>query len=164
MNYRLIAIQVGDLLKYDSTVNDINRAAQSVFNFRCETFPNESITSTRAKLIHDWILYLAKQEMNNVERNNKLLQFLDLIVPESYKESTNKILKQAGIDIKSETESNKDFYNRNFHEEIHKHCFKLYAQGNYFHAVFEEPASMREFLTFMQLSFKTLYALLSVSD
>lgn len=137
MNYRLIAIQIGDLLKYDSTVNDINRAAQSVFNFRYEKFPNESITSARAQLIHDWILTLAKQEMNNAERNNKLSQFLDLIVPKSHKESTDKILKQAGVAIQSETESNKDFYTRNFHQEIHKHCSKLYAQGNYFHAVFE---------------------------
>jgi len=28
MNYRLIAIQIGDLLKYDSIVNDINIAKQ----------------------------------------------------------------------------------------------------------------------------------------
>ncbi len=68
MNYRLIAIQIGDLLKYDSTVNDINRAAQSVFSFRYENFPNESITSTRAQLIHDWILSLDKQEMKTTNR------------------------------------------------------------------------------------------------
>lgn len=137
MNYRLIAIQIGDLLKYDSTVNDINRAAQSVFNFRYEKFPNDSITSTRAQLIHDWILSLAQQEMVNTERNKKLLQFLDLIVPELHKENTDKILKQAGVIIQSENESSKDFHARNFHQEIHRHCSKLYSQGNYFHAVFE---------------------------
>lgn len=134
-NYRLIAIQIGDLLKYDSTVNDINRAAKSVFNFQCETFPNESITSARAKLIHDWILTLAKQEMNNEGRNSRLFQFLDLIVPESQKQNSEKILEQAGV--RSGIESNKDFYVRNLHPEIHKHCSKLYAQGNYFHSVFE---------------------------
>ncbi|KKU14306.1 TIGR02391 family protein [Candidatus Jorgensenbacteria bacterium RIFCSPLOWO2_02_FULL_45_12] len=137
MNYRLIAIQIGDLLKYDSTVNDINRAAQSVFNFRYEKFPNDSITSTRAQLIHDWILSLAKQEMNNTDRNKKLTQFLDLIVPESCKECTEKILKQAGVVTQTENESSRDFSARNFHPEIHKHCSRLYSQGNYFHAVFE---------------------------
>lgn len=137
MNYRLIAIQIGDLLKYDSTVNDINRAAQSVFVFRYEKFPNESITSTRAQLIQDWILSLAKQEMNNTERNKKLLQFLGLITPDTHKDSVDKILKQAGIAVVSETESSKDFQGRNFHLEIHKHCSKLYSQGNYFHTVFE---------------------------
>ncbi|MBZ4651119.1 TIGR02391 family protein [Thermosipho sp. (in: thermotogales)] len=151
MNYRLIAIQVGDLLKNVTTVTCINQVARSVFNFSCEAFPNKSITSKSAQLIHDWILSLAKQEMNNVERNKELLEFVDLIIPEFprlyynerinrkiyYKEKINEILKKAGLDIKSETESNKDFYDRNFHEEIHKHCSKLYAQGNYFHAVFE---------------------------
>ena len=136
MNYRLIAIQIGDLLKYDSTINDIGRAAQSVFNFKCEKFPSESITSSRAQLMHDWILTLAKQEMNNEERNSKLLQFLDLIVPEIHKQSLDKILEQAGV-AQLGRSSNKDFYGRSFHSEIHRHCSKLYSQGNYFHAVFE---------------------------
>lgn len=46
-----------------------------------------------------------------------------------------KILEQAGV--RSGIESNKDFYVRNLHPEIHKHCSKLYAQGNYFRSVFE---------------------------
>ncbi len=137
MNYRLVAIQIGNLLKYDSAVNEINRAAKSVFTFQCEIFPNESITSTRAKLIHDWILTLAKQEMNNAERNERLSQFLDLIVPESHKPDMDKILKKAGIAIQFQTEAVKEFYARSFHQEIHKHCSKLFVQGNFFHAVFE---------------------------
>lgn len=137
MNYRLIAIQIGDLLKYDSTVNDINRAAQSVFSFGYERFPNESITSVRAQLIHDWILSLAKQKMNNDERNQKLNQFLELVVPENHRENVNKILNQAGVTVSPAMNENNDFYDRKFHSEIHKHCFKLYSQGNYFHTVFE---------------------------
>lgn len=137
MSYCLVAIQIGDLLKYDSTVNEIDRAAKSVFAFQCEIFPNESITSTRAKLIHDWILTLAKQKMNDTERNKKLSQFLDLIVPESYKLDMDRILKKAGIAIQFQTEAIKDFHVRSFHQEIYKHCSKLYAQNNYFHAVFE---------------------------
>ncbi len=132
MNYRLIAIQVGDLLKYATTINDVNRAAQSIFSFQSEYFPNDSITSSRAQLIYDWILTLAKQQMNNEERNKNLINFLDLITPESHKENVNKILKQAGV-----VEASRDFHTRNFHSEIHKHCSKLYSQGNYFHAVFE---------------------------
>jgi uncharacterized protein (TIGR02391 family) len=135
MNYRLIAIQIGDLLKNDSTVNDINRAAKSIFTFQCEDFPNESITSARAKLIHDWTLTLAKQEMNNAKRNEKLLQFFDLIVPESYKIHMERILDKAGVVV--QTKSVQEFYARNFHQEIHKHCSKLFIQGNFFHAAFE---------------------------
>ena len=135
MNYRLIAIQIGNLLKYDSTVNDINRAAKSVFTFQCEDFPNESITSVRAKLMQDWTLTLAKQAMNNAERNEKLLQFFDLIVPESHKIDMGRILEKAGVVV--QTKSVQEFYARNFHQDIHKHCSKLFIQGNFFHAVFE---------------------------
>ena len=133
----MVAIQIGDLLKYDTTINDVNRAAKSIFSFRHEHFPNDSITSSRAQLIHDWVLALAKQQMNSEERNERLINFLDLIAVEAHKEAMEKILKQAGIIVQTEKEANRDFLARNFHSEIHKHCSKLYSQGNYFHAVFE---------------------------
>lgn len=136
MNYRLIAIQVGDLLKYDTTINDINRAAQSVFTFSIENFPNESITSYRAKLIHDWILTLAKQRMSSKERNGLLKKFLKLITPENMISQVENILDQAGIKLYLD-ESLNEFYFRDFHHLIHQHCLKLYKQRNYFHAVFE---------------------------
>lgn len=137
MNYRLIAIQVGDLLKYDTTLNDVDRAAQSIFSFQCEQFPNDSITSSRAGLINDWILTLAKQKMNSDERNNQLITFIDLIAPDPYEEDIDKILKKAGVINRLRAEASKEFSMRKFHAEIHKHCAKLYSQGNYFHAVFE---------------------------
>ena len=96
-NYRLVANQIGNLLKYDAVVNEIGRAAKSVFLFELEEFPNESITSTRAKLIHDWILTLAKQELDNESRNCQLVQFTDLITPLDFKEQVRSILSIAGV-------------------------------------------------------------------
>jgi len=136
MNYRLIANQVGDLLKYDTTVNEINRAAKSVFRFTIENFPNEAITSSHAKLIHDWVLTLAKQEMNNDERNQQLTKFLKIITPEDKSRQVDEILREAGVKLNLSKSVN-EFYSRNFHELICKHCLSLYKQGNYFHAVFE---------------------------
>jgi uncharacterized protein (TIGR02391 family) len=135
MNYRLVAIQVGDLIKYDTTINDINRAAQSVFSFPSDSFPNEAITSTRAKLFHDWVLTLAQQKIGVEEKNNKLVAFINLIAPSACNDNITRILKEAGIVALSEAK--KDFYSRNFHKEIYKHSSKLYSEGNYFHAVFE---------------------------
>ena len=137
MNYRLVANQVGDLLKYDTTINEINRAAKSVFRFQQENFPNDSITSSRAKEFHDWVLTLAKQSMSNDERNNLLIQFISIITPEDSEKAVDKILKTAQIDTQFSTAISEDFLSRNFHEIIHKHCRKLFIQENYFHAVFE---------------------------
>jgi len=82
-NYRMIANQAGDILKYDTTLNEIDRAAKSVFSFQPEEFPNDAITSSRAKKIHDWVLTLAKQKMDNALRSDLLKQFLALITPVS---------------------------------------------------------------------------------
>lgn len=135
-NYRLIAIQVGDLLKYSTTVKEIDRAAKSVFKFNYENFPNDAITSSRAQTVHDWILTLAKQEMNNDERNTLLKKFIKLITPDNLISQVENILKEAGVQI-SLDESIREFQQRNFHFLICQHCLKLYQQKNYFHVVFE---------------------------
>lgn len=138
MNYRMVAIQVGDMLKYASSLKDINRAAQSVFRFQMEEFPpNPSITSSRAKLIHDWILTLANQSMTNGERNALLGKFLSLVSQPEHKDQVQFILNEAGIDSKVADDVLQDFMSRNFHSSIHLHCRNLFKQGNYFHAVFE---------------------------
>jgi hypothetical protein len=77
-------------LKYNAAVNEIGRAAKSVFKFEVETFPNDSMTSSRSKLIHDWVLTLAKQTMDNELRNRQLVQFIDLITPDEFTSSITK--------------------------------------------------------------------------
>lgn len=134
--YKMIAIQIGDCLKYSTSLNEIDRAAKSVFSFNCEHFPNDSITSERAQKIHDWILTLAKQKLTLDERNKLLCNFLDLIVPDENKEYINALLMKAGVSNISNKQSN-EFINRNFHSEIVKNCSKLYFNGHFFHAVFE---------------------------
>jgi uncharacterized protein (TIGR02391 family) len=137
MNYRLIAIQIGDMLKYQVTVKDIDRAAKSIFAFQREDFPSESaISSERAKLVYDWILTLAKQSMNNDDRNLQLSNFISLIAPEQYNSDISIILEKGGVKFSDNTDM-LEFTQRGFHEQVYLHCKKLYSQKNYFHAVFE---------------------------
>ena len=137
MNYKLVANQVGDLLKYSTTVNEVSRAADSVFPFQRDTFPNDAITSARAQLIYDWVLTLARQSMESSKRNQLLGQFLLVLTPVEHEKEVDKILKNAQIDIQMRSSISHDFQSRNYHELIHKHCRKLFLQENYFHAVFE---------------------------
>ncbi|ADQ41664.1 Conserved hypothetical protein CHP02391 [Caldicellulosiruptor acetigenus I77R1B] len=159
MNYRLIAIQVGDLLKYYTCKNEIERAANSVFNFSREDFPNGAITSERAKLIHDWILTLAKQKMNNDERNELLRKFLRLITPEDKVAEVEKILREAGVNLHIDETLN-EFYSKNYHHLICKHCLQLYKQRNYFHAVFEAAKVYNKMVKEKAQSDKDGYALM----
>ncbi len=137
-NYRLIAIKVGDFLKYDAHLKPINRAAKVFFRFEKQHFPNEDISSERAQLIHDWVLSLAKQEMVPDQRHELLTQFLNEITPEHLVDEVRQIVDEGlGRTNEVKTAEVKEFSKRGFHIEIIKHCRKLYMQGNYFHAVFE---------------------------
>lgn len=137
-NYRLIAIQVGDTLKYSTSINEINRIAGAIFPFPCENFPNDSITSSRAQLVHDWILSLAKQKMGEDERNRLLESFLDQLTGEGELRTTvYSILESSGIAGGETNKDKQEFLRRGFHSQVIRHCQVLFIQGNYFHAVFE---------------------------
>jgi uncharacterized protein (TIGR02391 family) len=137
-NYRAIAVEVGDALKYDSTVNEINRAGGSLFKFTRESFPNDSITSVRAQTVHDWILSLAKQRMTTEERDKLLVQFCLKIAPDGHRDSVQRILTEAGISMSLVNQENLQFFaERRFHPKVIEHARKLFLQSNYFHAVFE---------------------------
>jgi len=137
-NYRLIAVQVGDALKYQTSINEINRVAGAIFRFRCESFPNEAITSSRAQLVHDWILSLVKQRMPEAERNQLLWSFCEQLCPnDDFKQTLRGIFEKCGVVVLERTPHIREFYARGFHPHVIQHCKKLFSEGNYFHAVFE---------------------------
>ena len=137
-NYRLIAVQIGDALKNTTSINEINRIAGAVFPFRCENFPNKSITSSRAQLIHDWILSLAIQKMGEEERNSLLASFCNLLSGNSdLHAAVHSILQADDVPLGDENKDKNEFLQRGFHSKVIKHCQVLFLQGNYFHAVFE---------------------------
>ena len=137
-NYRMIAIEVGDLLKYDTPLNEIDRVANGLFRFRREDFPSEGITSSRAQRMYDWILSLAKQEMNPQERNRLLHGFCSRLAGSGHRGEIESILRENdAAHASADREAEQEFASRGFHAEVHRHSKALFLQGNYFHAVFE---------------------------
>ncbi len=137
-NYRTVAVEVGDALKYDITVNEVNRIAGALFRFTCQSFPNPAITSIRAQLVHDWILSLAKQPMRAEERDQLLTQFCLKITPDGHRDTVQRILSDAGVAGSVVNRENLQlFAGRGFHATVIQHARGLFLQGNYFHAVFE---------------------------
>lgn len=138
--YKCIAIQVGELIKCDVSINHINCIAKAIFNFNLEHFPNDSITSERAKLIYDWVLSLAKQPMDNNLRLNLLKIFLNGVIDrldDSFKNKLQQILKD-NLPVAGLTgEAFNAFHSKGFHAEVIKHARKLFLDEHYFHAVFE---------------------------
>src|ERR1035437_3052226 len=96
-NYRLVAIQVGDLIKWDSSVNEIDRAASAILCISKDSFPNDSITSVRARHVYDWVLSLAQSEMDAEERDRRLVQFCRMITTNDQNDALETILSEAGV-------------------------------------------------------------------
>jgi len=138
MDARLIAIQVGDTLKYATTVNEIDRIGGAVLKVHRDAFPNDAITSIRAQRIHDWVLSLARTEMESSERERRLIKFCRKLAGDQEWPQVATVLADAGV---SEARVNRDNYNvfmgRGFHEQVIKHAQLLFMDGHLFHAVFE---------------------------
>ena len=102
--FKLAAVKVGDLLKYSTTINEINRTAASVFSFNCESFPIEGITSQRARLIFDWLMSLFKQRISDAEKRDLAKTFLMNITPENERSQIIQVLIDTGIIEAAENE------------------------------------------------------------
>lgn len=138
MNYRLVATEVGELVKWDTSVNEIMRIANALFRFEIETFPNDSITSGRAQTVYNCILSLAKQQMNPDQRNELLVTFCRKIVPDTQVGKLDEILKNfISTSDSALRQTQQEFITRGFHSLVLEHCKELFAQGFYFHSVFE---------------------------
>lgn len=140
MNYKMIALQIGDAIKYCTSLKNIDLAATSVFNFSCEHFivSDVNITSDRASRFIDWVFTLAKQNIPFDDKNIKLKQFIDMVIgklPPDIQEQALSIYKNAGF---SDGNSLWDeFSERKYHHSVVLHSRELFISGFYFHAVFE---------------------------
>lgn len=138
VNFMQIAIQVGDAVKYDTSVNEIDRHGKAILMVAKSSYQNDSITSSRASLVYDWILSLGYSSLDNSEKIKRLVTFcLELSEGNSY-EKVLKILEKNNCPYNLVYQSNiAEFSSRNFHSEVTKHSKKLFEQGNFFHAVFK---------------------------
>lgn len=138
INFRHIATQIGDSLKYNTSVNEIDRIGQSLLKVSKENFPNAAITSVRAQTLYNWVLSLAKTPLDSTERVKRLISFCLELTPEEHKKKTIEFLERNNCPYNLLNRDNLDeFLKRNFHSEVIKHSQKLFTQGNFFHAVFE---------------------------
>ncbi len=80
-NYKLIAIELGDQLKYVTTFNEIERVASAIFPFDRKGHSHPSITSARAQLLYDWVMTLAEQDTSDASKMELLRQFVHAIAP-----------------------------------------------------------------------------------
>ena len=82
MNIRMIALDAGDALKYVTSANEVDRTGSGIFPFPRDDFPNDAITSVRAKRVYDWIMSLGRHACTEVMRASLLEKFLFRLAPD----------------------------------------------------------------------------------
>jgi uncharacterized protein (TIGR02391 family) len=81
LNWKLIAIKLGDFLKYGGSVREVELAASGVFPFECTEEPNPTITSRIARTVYSWVMTLADKSMQEDEKLMLLQKFVLELAP-----------------------------------------------------------------------------------
>jgi hypothetical protein len=133
-NLKLAAIRIGDLLKWNTSLNEIDRIASGVFPFSRGSFPIEGITSTRAQRIYDWLMTLFSRRMPDAEKIQLLSSFLCSLAPKSLLDSVQNVLDECGVPAKLVQQSpDETAYNaRRFHPAVVDHSKEIFLKGEYF--------------------------------
>jgi hypothetical protein len=83
INFKLIAIKLGEGLKQTTSIGEINRIASAVFDFDVSPHPHTSITSGRSQTIYDWVMTLSELPMGEKRKSQLLQKFIDNLTPEN---------------------------------------------------------------------------------
>ena len=144
LNYKLIAMKLGEGLKNETTLNEIGRNASVAFDFLCEEHYMANITSERSQSIFDWVMTLSSQKIPENERLSLLKSFISMFdlpwdpFEELLKEKTNKVElrkgdisqspkvdNKAGINIDDQEKSRKIFVIHGRNEKARKALFQF---------------------------------------
>ena len=96
VNYELIAITLGDALKWKVGLNEIERTAKAALKVQKKSFPNEKITSKRAQAIYDWVMSLASSPLVEEEKKERLALFVKALIPDESDKVYQEVMKLLG--------------------------------------------------------------------
>jgi len=134
--YRRLALELGDAIKWDVPVNTIHRTAQGIFGIiHANEYDVESITSSRAQTVYDWVMTLLEAPMEAEEADRRLREFICELLPAESEERARILrLLQTGP---TPTVGTAIISISDLHPRIRKAAEALYTDGHYGQAVFE---------------------------
>lgn len=80
MNYKLIATQFGESIKYETTINEVNRIFMALTDEVYKEYPNESITSARSFMVYNWVNTIADSNLEEKEKISIIKQAIEALV------------------------------------------------------------------------------------
>lgn len=80
LNYRLIATQFGESIKFDTTLKEIDRVFLSITNLTFKTYPNSAISSSRSQSIYSWVMTIGDSRLKVSQKVDLIKQAIELLV------------------------------------------------------------------------------------
>ncbi len=80
LNYKLIATQLGESIKYESTINEINRTFLSLTDLTLIQYPNPAITSSRSQTAYDWVMTMSNSSLTENKKASLIKEAIELLV------------------------------------------------------------------------------------
>jgi len=79
-NYKLVATQFGEAIKYESIINKIDRTFLSLTNLTFEQYPNPAITSSRSQNVYSWVMTISESSLNGAKKNSLIREAIEMLV------------------------------------------------------------------------------------
>jgi uncharacterized protein (TIGR02391 family) len=138
VNIQRIAIEVGDIIKWSGSVNQIDRQGQAILKVCKENFPHTAITSQRQQGIYNWLCSIAKSDMLVDERNKLITEFCLSLAAEDQRHEIIEILEAGGMPTYILFKGQLTILEREkLHPEVYKHAKGSFQHEKYAHAVLE---------------------------
>lgn len=138
INIQRIAIEVGETLKWNTAVNEINRLGQAILRVTKQVFPNAAITSVRQQEIYNWLCSLGSADKLAHERLRLLAEFCLAIAGTTHRSDIVRILESGGIPPNILFREQLALLEREqLHPEVYKHAKGSFQHEKYAHAVLE---------------------------
>ncbi|MFM2198743.1 MAG: hypothetical protein RLZZ505_2175 [Verrucomicrobiota bacterium] len=97
MQAKPLATDLGEALKWTTTVRDVERNAKALFPCQRTSYPNEAITSQRSQLIYDWVLSLSMHPLAEPKKEELLAEFAKRITPKEQIQDIIEVFRRNGI-------------------------------------------------------------------
>lgn len=97
LNYELLAIKLGEAVKWHRSVNEVERIAQATIKLPRQPHPHPNITSARAQTVYDYVKTLeACSDIDEDEKRKRLAELIRELIPERDDKVRAELLKMIG--------------------------------------------------------------------
>lgn len=138
INVQRIAVELGDIIKWTRSANEIDRFGQAILKVNKEQFQNNAITAIRQQTIYNWLCSTGNTLLLADERCKRITELCLSLADDKNRSEILGTLETGGMPPNILFKDQLAILDReNLYPEVYKHAKGSFQHEKYFHAVFE---------------------------